>query len=423
MLRYRIEHPVVNDSQFAVWNSFGVQAWPSLVLIDPAGYAVWGHSGEVTFEQVDAVLRNAAPFYRQNGLLDNRPLRFDPEADKVAQDAVAVSGQDRGRRRRRAAVHRRQRPQPHRRRPAGRLAAGHHRLRRPWPEGWRLRAAEFNSPQGMALDGQTLYVADTVNHLIRKVDLAAKRVTTVAGTGTKPRHAADGPLAKPLATALSSPWDLLLHDGRLYIAMAGLHQIWVMRLDKPAISVYAGNGVEDIVDGPIEPRRLYQPGNASFAQPSGLASDGQWLYVADSEGSSIRGPVRREKRKCGPSSARPNSPRRGCSPSATSTDGATSVRLQHPLGLRSTRTGSTWPTRTTTRSKRSSRPRARRGRWREAPRRAGATTRQSSTLRRGIAAAAGKLYVADTDNHLIRVVDLGRGNRVSTLRISGLEGR
>ena len=70
--------------------------------------------------------------------------------------------------------------------------------------------------------------------------------------------------------------------------MAGLHQIWRMRLPAAGIGVYAGNGVEDIVDGPIEPRRPFQPGFAAFAQPSGLATDGQWLYVADSEGSSIR---------------------------------------------------------------------------------------------------------------------------------------
>src|SRR5207302_7593913 len=43
--------------------------------------------------------------------------------------------------------------------------------------------ATFFRPQGMALDGDTLYVADTENHLIRAVDLKSKTVTTVAGTG------------------------------------------------------------------------------------------------------------------------------------------------------------------------------------------------------------------------------------------------
>ena len=89
-------------------------------------------------------------------------------------------------------------------------------------------------------------------------------------------------------TALSSPWDLLVHGDYLFIAMAGCHQIWQMKLDGSAIGPYAGNGREDIVDGPLLPRQPYQQGYASFAQPSGLASDGTWLYVADSEGSSIR---------------------------------------------------------------------------------------------------------------------------------------
>ena len=67
--------------------------------------------------------------------------------------------------------------------------------------------------------------------------------------------------------------------------MAGIHQIWRMRLDETSIGPYAGNGREDIVDGPLLPRQAYEPGFASFAQPSGLTSDGTWLYVADSEGS------------------------------------------------------------------------------------------------------------------------------------------
>jgi hypothetical protein len=54
-----------------------------------------------------------------------------------------------------------------------------------------------------------------------------------------------------------------------------------------AIGPWAGNGREDIVDGPRLPAQPYALGSASFAQPSGLASDGRFLYVADSEGSSI----------------------------------------------------------------------------------------------------------------------------------------
>ena len=139
------------------------------------------------------------------------------------------------------------------------------------------------------MSGDELFVADTENHEIRRVDLAARKVTTVAGTGQQGREpATPGRRADPRRTALSSPWDLFLHGDDLFIAMAGCHQIWKMRLDGSSIGPYAGNGREDIVDGPLLPRQAYQPGFASFAQPSGLAGDGTWLYVADSEGSSIR---------------------------------------------------------------------------------------------------------------------------------------
>jgi len=66
--------------------------------------------------------------------------------------------------------------------------------------------ATFNHPQGMALVGDTLYVADTENHLLRAVDLAAERVTTIAGTGTQARFRATG--GDALTTDINSPWDL-----------------------------------------------------------------------------------------------------------------------------------------------------------------------------------------------------------------------
>ena len=101
----------------------------------------------------------------------------------------------------------------------------------------RSTRASFNHPQGMALVGDTLYVADTENHLLRKVDLATSSVTTVAGTGEQ-GDGFPGPLAEtarfggpPLTTALTSPWALWLHGTDLYIAMAGPHQIWKMPLD------------------------------------------------------------------------------------------------------------------------------------------------------------------------------------------------
>ncbi len=105
----------------------------------------------------------------------------------------------------------------------------------------------------MALVGNVLYVADTENHLLRKVDLTSRRVTTIAGTGEKgsawPEFRAvgekptqDGAVGREAlkTTALASPWALWQHGNDLYIAMAGMHQIWKMPLDESTIGPYAG---------------------------------------------------------------------------------------------------------------------------------------------------------------------------------------
>lgn len=147
--------------------------------------------------------------------------------------------------------------------------------------------ATFNRPQGLALDvGQngdegTLYVADTENHLVRKVDLKSRTVTTIAGTGRQSHGNPSEESATPARNAaLNSPSDLQLVSRRLYIAMAGSHQIWLLNLKTNTISVFAGSGREAHADGARQ--------TAAFAQPSGLTGDGTTLYVADAESSDIR---------------------------------------------------------------------------------------------------------------------------------------
>lgn len=106
--------------------------------------------------------------------------------------------------------------------------------------------ASFNHPQGMVLDGDILYVADTENHLLRKLDLNARTVVTIAGTGEQARE--DNIPGTGTQVALNSPWDLYLLGNELFIAMAGPHQIWVMHLDTSYLEPYAGSAREDIID-------------------------------------------------------------------------------------------------------------------------------------------------------------------------------
>ncbi len=421
ILRYQIEHPVINDANLAVWRRFGANAWPTIVLIDPEGYAVWGTSGEITAEQVEKLLKPALASYRKKGLLDETPLRFDLEAHRAKATALRFPGKvlaDEA---------------------SGRLFiadSNHHRIVVVRLDGTLLHTvgsgamgradgdfatAQFNQPQGMALDGQSLYVADTENHLIRKIDLAAGKVTTVAGVGQQAREPSPvGRLLPPLKTALSSPWDLCLHQRDLYIAMAGPHQIWRMRLDRPGIGPYAGNGREDIVDGRLLPERPYQLGSASFAQPSGLATDGRWLYVADSEGSSIRAVPLDPRKEVRTVVGTAHLPAARLFTFGDADGPAGQARFQHPLGVALDK-GQLYVADTynnkikvidlTTGAVKTLVGTGKPGRT---------DTPAAFDEPGGIAAAAGKLYVADTNNHLIRVVDLA-DRSVRTLTISGLQ--
>jgi sugar lactone lactonase YvrE len=213
--------------------------------------------------------------------------------------------------------------------------------------------ARFFRPQGLALHGETLFIADTENHLVRAVDLRTRQVTRVAGTGKQAAWGGNGGLARE--TALSSPWDLAFAQGLLFVAMAGLHQIWIVDVDRQLALPYAGSGREARLDGSVD--------DAAFAQPSGLAVDGSTLYVADSEANIIRAvdlpPVNLVRTLAG-----------GDLFDFGDRDGVgNEVRLQHPLG---------------------------------------------------VASAGGRVYIADTYNHRIKMLSLD--GRVQTLAGDGQSG-
>ncbi|HET7034148.1 MAG TPA: alkyl hydroperoxide reductase [Thermomicrobiaceae bacterium] len=275
--RLEIAHPVVNDAEMAVWDAYGVRAWPTLMFVDPRGYVVGKHEGEASADELADVVAGLIERYRQQGVLTPGPIPglapLKPPSGPLAfpGKVLADAAGDR----------------------LFVADSGHQRLvvsaldgANPWVIGsgepgladGPAAEARFHQPEGMALDGDTLYVADRANHAIRRVDLAARQVTTVAGTGrlgqgfTHPGPARD--------VDLRSPWDVALHAGVLYIAMAGLHQLWALDLAAGQLRRYAGTGHEGIKDGDL--------GRCWLAQPSGLDRSGTRLYFADSETSSIR---------------------------------------------------------------------------------------------------------------------------------------
>ena len=294
ILRYGIRHPVINDYRFTLWRAYGVHAWPTVALVDPEGTIVGMHSGEGIYDVFDPIISEMVEHFGAEGKLDRVPLPIELEEVHAPSSLLSFPGKilaDEASRRLYISDSNHNRIIIATLPMAADEPARVLRLVGSGREGFDdgpIDRATFNHPQGMALDGPAaasaglsstqLYVADTENHAIRAVDLATGMVSTVAGAG---RQA--GMMNRPgvgREVALSSPWDLVRVGRKLYIAMAGSHQIWVLDLDTQRAEPFAGTGQEGRTDGEL--------GAVEFAQPSGLATDGEQLYVADTEVSAIR---------------------------------------------------------------------------------------------------------------------------------------
>ncbi|MCA9103667.1 MAG: redoxin domain-containing protein [Planctomycetales bacterium] len=428
--RYEILHPVVNDSQHRIWNNFHITSWPSLRVIDPEGNLVAGASGEIDFETLDGFFQQALPYYRARGLLDETPMHFELEsyaaADTPLRYPAKVLADEAGDRLFIADSN-------HNRIVVTSLAGESRYTIGSGAIGKNdgdFASATFNHPQGMALGDGALYVCDTENHMLRKVDLDAQSVTTIAGTGEQARGPWPGfdvtsstlPerfVGAPKSTPLNSPWALWIQGDVLYIAMAGPHQIWSMPLDESEIGPYAGNGREDIVDGKLLPSQPYGPGS-SFAQPSGLASDGKQLFVADSEGSSIRAVPFGGEGDVTTIVGTADQPQGRLFIFGDVDGSGDEVRLQHPLGV-AWYEGVLYVADTYNSKIKAVDVGAKSVRTVAGPDSPITGAAAGDQLREptGLSAASGRIYVADTNSHAIRVIDLASGE-LSTLDIAGL---
>jgi DNA-binding beta-propeller fold protein YncE len=404
ILRYEIEHPVYNDAEFTVWQSYGVRAWPTQVLIDPAGYVIGAVSGEGNYELIDQVIAKAVAESRKRGELNETPLRLTLERAKVGDLPLAFPGKI-------LADAKEDRlfiaDSNHNRIVVTRLdgtlvetiGTG-----TPGAADGAFDKASFYRPQGMAREGDALYVADTENHLIRRIDLKAKTVETVAGTGQQSReYFKQGPAR---TIALSSPWDLQLVGRQLYITMAGTHQIWKLDLDKQEVSTFAGSGREARQDGPLL--------DAGFAQPSGITSDGKKLYIADSESNIIR--------QIDLASGEVETVAGGDLFDFGDVDGSgDDVRLQHPLGVVAFN-DKILIADTYNHKIKELDPKAHTVKSFLGTGKAGQSDNGVPSFYEpaGLSIANGKLYVADTNNHAVRVVDI-ETKKTSTLNLKGLQ--
>ena len=278
--RYEIRHPVINDDEMFMWKQLGVRSWPTLVGIGPEGNVLLMQSGEGNGPVFEAFIEAALKFYPPEAFR-HAPL---PTSESGAASStasplsfpgkLAVDGETK------------------------RLFisdSNHNRIvitdldgqfvdvvgsGRMGLDDGDYRNATFNRLQGLAVDGTHLFVADAENHALRRVDLEARSVETLVGDGRQGRDYTGGGTGR--TQRLSTPWDVVVHERQVFIAMAGTHQLWVYDIENDVCRNYSGTGREQNLNDA-------DPLQAAWSQPSGFAIGAGWLFVADSESSAIRG--------------------------------------------------------------------------------------------------------------------------------------
>ncbi|WBB57839.1 NHL domain-containing thioredoxin family protein [Streptomyces sp. WMMC500] len=307
--RYGVHHPVLDDPELTTWKQYAVRAWPTLVVVDPEGYVVAQHAGEGHVHAIERLVAELEEEHAAKGTLRRGDgpyvppepvathLRFPGKALRLPSGNLLVSDTTR---------HRLVELEPDGETVVRRFGSGERGFAdgpAEAPGGGAAgdsaegsaggSGARFNEPQGLALlPSGAVAVADTVNHAIRAVDLGTGSVTTLAGTGRQWWQGSpdSGPGRE---VDLSSPWDVAWFDGRLWIAMAGVHQLWTYDPATGTVAAAAGTTNEGLLDGPAD--------GAWFAQPSGLAAADGRLWIADAETSALRwlepgdGPGRRAR--------------------------------------------------------------------------------------------------------------------------------
>lgn len=361
ILRHDISHAIVNDENNSLWTHLNIQCWPTLLFLAPNGAPFYLVMGEGHYDEIELVVGTSLEYFRDANEINPRSIPLKPfatpsnpfelkfpskiqcsnyDVSDTSETLYALSD------------------------------SGNHRIiifnsngnvihqvgvcGVSGKEDGSFNEAKFNCPQGVAwLDQKTLFVADCENHLIRMIILEQRKVQTIIGNGLQGNDFVGG--TSPLQQSISSPWDVVVYKTKnldmsfhedesqvaqkvvIFIAMAGLHQIWGYFMEQTIWWRYqvqnANTAVAIAGNGEERNRNNDYPKQASFAQPSGLCllRNSQELYIADSESSSIR-KMSLESGKISAVAGATNNPMNLFA--YGDIDGEKySARLQHPLGV------------------------------------------------------------------------------------------
>jgi len=128
-------------------------------------------------------------------------------------------------------------------------------------------SARFKTPLGITTDGTNLYVVEYNSNLVRKIVISTAVVTTIADIGTS-------------SASYNVPLGITTDGTNLYVAQMGSHKIHKIVISTGVVTTIAGSGLNGSTDGTGT--------SASFFRPTGITTDGISLYVADKDNHKIR---------------------------------------------------------------------------------------------------------------------------------------
>ncbi|XP_054713726.1 NHL repeat-containing protein 2-like [Uloborus diversus] len=313
--RNKITHPVLNDPESILWRRLGVSCWPTVVIIGPSHEILFALVGESQIDKIsflyDCLLEyykirqitlNLIPFPTST-LQEPKTKLLYPGNVSSHEELIVISD------------------------------SGHNRLLILEENGQlkftigtgekgdkdgSFKSSSFDNPHGTTFFKNNIYVADTGNHSIRKIDLEKKLVYTVYKEPVihednennshflSPWDICVGPRVESwdltYTWVFNFPFDFppksrgrIIHNIDLYASIYGkcndipifkipFFYLFFFKFRKPKCVVFAGNGKEENRNNAYRLR-------AGFAQPSGISYSQKnpgFLFVADSESSTIR---------------------------------------------------------------------------------------------------------------------------------------